>query len=510
MTDTLNFIIQKFPLLLEKLFEQIYLSLTGILLAIAISIPLGIVVARKDKAQNFFFILTNTIQTLPSLAILGFLLPFFGIGVKTAIITLVIYSVLPILRNTVTSIINIPKELIEAADSLGLTKFQKIWRIELPLALPVIVAGIRTAAAMSIGITTLAAFIGAGGLGDFIYEGLSLNNVPLILLGSIPAAMLALLLDYLISIVEKSLTNRKRKNNIKRTDILWLLPCAILASMLVIFSFYLLHSSEHKVIIGTKNFTEQLILGEILAQTLEKKTSLTVERKFNLGSTYICHRALIDGQIDVYPEYTGTSYRVILKASGLSDPFAIFNFVKSAYLRNYAVVWLGIFGFNNSNAVAIRKEYAEKNKIFTITDLTPLASQLIWGIPPDFLERPDGFKGLTTKYHLNFKKVRLMDPGLMYEAIHHKKIDVIMAFSTDARLAEYQLVTLKDDKHLFPPYFAAPIIRNKKLKRFPEIATALSSLNGKITDSVMRALNYQVDVLKKSPEEVARAFLRSM
>ncbi len=502
-----HFLIEKFPLLIEKLLEQIYLTLGGILVATLASIPLGIAIARKERLRNYILGVCSILQTLPSLAVLGFLLPFLGIGIKTAIVTLVLYAMLPILRNTVTGLLGIPAYLLEAADGLGLTKMQKMQMVELPLALPVIVAGIRTATAMSVGIATLAAFIGAGGLGDFIYEGLSLNNMHLILLGAIPAALLALLLDYLIAIIEKSLHLRKKiwkKQSLKH----WAIGCFFLLLFIFMLFFYS-KSNTNKIIIGTKNFSEQLILGELIAQTLEKKTTLQIVRKFNLGGTFISHQAIVNGQIDIYPEYTGTSYVVILKQSKLTDANQVYNYVKAAYQQRYDIIWLKVFGFNNSNAIAVRKNFSKNNKVYAISSLTFLAPHLTIGVPADFLDRPDGFLGLKEKYHLRFKKVRLMETGLMYQAINLNQLEVIMAFSTDGRIPAYHLVTLIDDKHLFPPYYAAPIVRGAVLKKHPEIASALNLLSGKINDQEMRDLNYQVDVLRKSPREVARFFLKA-
>lgn len=496
--------------ILQKTIQQTYLSLGAILIATLISVPVGIFIARKERLRNYVLGFNSILQTLPSLAVLGFLLPIFGIGVKTALIALVLYAMLPIIRNTVTGILGIPPDLLEAADGIGLTKYQKIRLVEFPLAIPVIVAGIRTATAMAIGIATLAAFIGAGGLGDFIYEGLSLNNVNLILMGAIPAALLALVLDFIIGRVEYSLSY---KEDIRRKYQIQLGIIAIIVALLIsIFYFFIQPAvkSNSEIRIGTKNFSEQLILGEMLAQLLEAKTSLNVIRVFNLGGTLVCHRAIVNGEIDVYPEYTGTSYTVILNQSSLADPNEVYNFVQKAYQQQFNLTWLKEFGFNNSNALSIRKEIATREKIKTIEDLKKIASKLTIGVPADFMERPDGFIGLKNKYQLEFGSVRLMDIGLMYKAILSKQLDAIMAFSTDSRIKAYNLVTLIDNRHLFPPYYAAPVIRTNYLSRHPEVAKVLNLLSGKVNEDTMIDLNYQVDILHKSPYEVARQFLQSM
>lgn len=506
MNDWQKFIFDKLPILLQKLFEQVYLTLGAVFIAMLLSIPIGIIIARRNKIKNYVLGISSILQTLPSLAVLGFLLPFLGIGIKTAIVTLVLYAMLPILRNTVTGLLGISPELLEAADGLGFTKMQKMLRVELPLALPVIVAGIRTATAMSVGIATIAAFIGAGGLGDFIYEGLSLNNMSLILLGAVPAALLALLLDYVIARIENVLSAKHRNKISAKNPKLWLVVIFFL--LLPVFFFYVQAPSSNRVTIGTKNFTEQLILGELLAQLLQANTTLQVCKKFNLGGTFICHHALVSGDIDMYPEYTGTAYNVILQQNLLKNPSQVYEYVKKVYQQNFQVAWLDVFGFNNSNAVAVRRKFAKEFSLKTISDLKPIAKRLTIGVPADFMQRPDGFLGLKKQYQLEFKSVRLMDPGLLYKAIHLGQIDLIMAFSTDGRIPAYDLLILQDNKHLFPTYLAAPIVREATLKKHPELKVILNKLAGKINNQVMQNLNYQVDVLKNTPEEVADNFLK--
>lgn len=494
--------------IIQKTLQQTYLSLGAILIATLISVPVGIFIARKERLRNYVLGFNSILQTLPSLAVLGFLLPIFGIGVKTAIIALVIYAMLPIIRNTVTGILGISPDLLEAADGLGLTQIQKIRLVELPLALPVIVAGIRTATAIAVGIATLAAFIGAGGLGDFIYEGLSLNNVNLILIGAIPAALLALVLDFLIAKFEKAISFKKadrRKYQKQLALIITAIAMSIFAFYLFIQPAHLKHNDEIRV--GSKNFSEQLILGEMFAQLLEAKTSLNVIRLFNLGGTFVSHSAILNNEIDLYPEYTGTSYTVILGQSGLTKPTDVYDFVSRVYQQQFNLTWLEPFGFNNSNALSVRKTLAKKNNVATIEDLKKIAPRLTIGVPADFMERPDGFVGLKNKYQLQFGSVRLMDVGLMYKAILSDQLDAIMAFSTDARIKAYGLITLEDNRHLFPPYYAAPVIRGSFLKEHPEVAKVLNVLGGKINNDAMINLNYQVDILKRSPREVAKQFL---
>lgn len=509
----LSFLIAKLPELGEKFFQQIYLTGFAVLLAIAIGIPLGILALRTLRLHNIILSIASVLQTIPSLALLAFLIPFLGIGIKPAIVVLSLYALLPIVRNTVTGIEGVSPEIIEAADGLGFTRWQKLRMVEFPLALPTIIAGIRTATAMAVGIATIAAFIGAGGLGDFIFQGISLNDNRLVLLGAIPAAFLALFLDYFIGQIEKVIA--ERKNKIKRAKNLKVVS-GIAILLIAFISFFTIKAlpslgscSDNTIRIATKNFTEQYILGYIMADLIEAKTNLKVEKKFNLGSTDVCQQAMLKGDIDMYPEYTGTAYAVILKQQNPGNEEQIYQQVKDAYQKQFNITWLPTFGFNDTQAIAVREDLAQKYNLNTITDLVPLAKTLRIGVPAEFMQRPDAFPGLQKTYAINFGDIRQMDPGLIYKAIENNNVDVILAFSTDGRIAAYHLKILQDDKHFFPPYYAAPLIRTDVLKVHPEIALALQPLVNLIDDKTMQQLNYQVDVLKKSPEEVAKEFLKS-
>lgn len=505
--DTLS---QNLPLLLEKTWQQIYLTAIAMAVAIVIGIPLGIWIAKKNKIKPVILAIASILQTIPSLALLALLLPFLGIGVKPALVALSIYAFLPIIRNTATGIYNISPNIIEAANGLGFTAGQKLWMVELPLALPVIIAGIRTATSMSVGIATLAAFIGAGGLGDFIYQGLSLNNTPLILLGAIPAAALALILDFMIGRIEHFIAERKYKHYSFLHKKTYFIVSALMA--LFFFMFIMMFSlwkenQSNTIIIGSKNFTEQYILAELMAQLIENDTHFTVVRKFNLGGTLFCQGALLRGDIDLYPEYSGTAYMVILKKKYTGDATQVYNDVTQAYQKQFQLAFLSPFGFNNTQALAVRQDFSSRYHVFTLSDLKTSAHQLSIGVPADFYKRPDGFISLEKYYGLQFKDVKLMDAGLMYQAIKNKDVDVIMAFSTDARIVAYHLALLQDNKHIFPPYDAAPVVRDQTLRAHPQIKYILNLLANRINNAQMQHLNYEVDIEKKSVAVVAREFL---
>jgi len=503
----LPFISAQLPTLLLRIWQQIYLAGVATVCAIAMGVPAGIWIARHERFRSIVLGSASILQTIPSLALLAFLLPFMGIGVKPAIIALTVYALLPIVRNTTTGINAVAPDLIEAANGLGFTPRQKLWMVELPLALPIIVAGIRTATSMSIGIATLAAFIGAGGLGDYIYQGLTLNNPRLVLMGAIPAALLALVVDTLIGRLEKKLNKRKKPHHkaITRKRIVVGGVMALLIATVPLYAWQ--HDRRNTVVIGSKSFSEQFILANMMADMIRAKTHLQVRLKLNLGGTLVCQQALLSGDIDMYPEYTGTAYLVILHKQHFRNPQQVYDDVKKTYQQRFKLHWLAPFGFANNQALAVRQAFATRHHLKTISDLVPLEKDLSIAVPAGFLKRPDGYPGLQQRYHLHFAKVHLMDMGLMYKALANHAVNAIVAATTDGRIAEYHLVLLRDNKHLFPPYQAAPIIRDATLRTHPNIRQALKPLLGVLTNKIMQQLNHQVDVEHQSPTTVAHNFL---
>lgn len=508
MTEWMAFVGLRLPELQQKLVEHLILTGISTAIAVGIGLPLGVLILRWSFLRGLVLSFSNAVQTIPSLAMLAFLLPFFGIGVKPALVALTLYALLPIVRNTYAGLNNLHPAVLEAADGLGFTRLQRLWLVEIPLALPVILAGIRTAAVIGVGIATLSAFIGAGGLGDFINRGLALNNTKLVLLGAVPAALLALLVDFSLGLLEDWLRPGKKPMSLRwRTALLVLLSVSLLASG--VWSRQKTRQEEWMGIvrIGSKNFTEQLILGELMSQLIEVRTSLKVERRFNLGGTIICHQALVKGAIDLYPEYTGTALTAILNMATITDPEKVFAIVKDAYRQKFRCEWLEPFGFNNTYAIAVRRQDAQRYKLRKISDLRQVASKFRAGFTFEFRERPDGYPGLKQAYGFGFGQVVDMDPALMYQALAKGRVNVICAFATDGRIAAYDLVTLEDNKHFFPPYHAAPVVRIDVLNRYPFLGDILKLLAGTLDDEKMRQLNYMVDAKKMSPKEVARQFL---
>jgi osmoprotectant transport system permease protein len=515
------FIADRLPELWLRTGEHLMLTGVSSMAAMLMGIPIGILLFHKPWLRKAAMGAIGVLQTIPSLAMLAFLLALLHqIGALPAIIALTLYALLPIVRNTITGLEGVSAQTMEAARGIGMTKGQQLRMVRMPLSAPVIVAGIRTAAVMGVGIATLSAFIGAGGLGQFINRGLALSNTRLILLGAVPAALLALLIDFTIGAFEWGLAPERRRA--QKGSLLRVLRAAtrvmpvllILAGIGVYVSGGSVGNRENvsdvrTVVVGSKNFTEQLILGELMAQVIEKRTSLKVERRFNLGGTMICHAALLNGEIDLYAEYTGTGLTAILKEQVISDPEKALRHVRKEYHERFGIGWLKPFGFNNTYAITVREEQAKKQGWHKISDLKRDQNELRAGFTAEFSERADGYKGLSSAYDLRLMEIRDLEPSMMYKAMANGEVDVICAFATDGRIEAYGLKPLQDDREFFPPYYAAPVIREKCLEKNPGLEKALASLGGLLDDDTMQRLNYQVDGKGLSATKVAETFLKS-
>ncbi|MFZ5634788.1 MAG: glycine betaine ABC transporter substrate-binding protein [Bacillota bacterium] len=263
-----------------------------------------------------------------------------------------------------------------------------------------------------------------------------------------------------------------------------------------------------KIVVGSKNFNENIILGEMLAQLIEAKTDLQVERKLNLGGTLVCFNALKKGDLDLYPDYTGTGLMAILKQPVETDPDKVYNYVQKEYNEKFKIKWMKPYGFNNTYAVAVRQETAEKHNLKKVSDLVPLAGNMVFGAEQEFFNRPDGYDGMIKAYGLKFKEHKSFETALKYQATAQKKIDVTDAFSTDGELITYKLKILDDDKKFFPPYFCTTVVRMDTLKKYPDLEKTLNLLAGKISDDEMQQLNYQVAEKKREAGEVVKEFLQ--
>jgi osmoprotectant transport system substrate-binding protein len=268
-------------------------------------------------------------------------------------------------------------------------------------------------------------------------------------------------------------------------------------------------SREDRIVVGSKNFTEQLILGEIIAQQIESKTRLPVERRFYLAGTYICQQAVLAGRIDVYPEYTGTALTAVLKQTPEGGRESVYQQVKNEYAKRFALSVGSTLGFDDTFAIEIRGEDARRLGVKTISQAAAYTPKWRAGFGYEFMERPDGYKGLAAIYGLRFAEPpRIMDLGLIARALNNKQVDLIAGNMTDGLIPALDLLVLEDDRHYFPPYEAVPIVRQDALTRHPEVGQALDALAGKISDDDMRRLNYAVDGEHRDVKDVVRAFRR--
>jgi osmoprotectant transport system permease protein len=475
--------------------------------AVAIGIPLAIFATRRPSLGAPLIWLVNVAQTIPSLAMFGFLLPLpfiGGLGARVAITVLIVYALLPIVRTTVAGIRSVDGALVEAGTALGMTPRQLLRQVQLPLALPSIVAGIRVAAVIGVGTATIAAAVGAGGLGEYIFRGLSMVDPTVILAGAIPSAALALTLDGALLLAERAVQARISGGRRGRRLIPVVVALAGVAGAVWIAVAW--RGSPATIRIGSKNFTEQILLGELLAQTLESR-GIPVERRLNLGGTFICDRAIRGGDIDAYVEYTGTALTAIFREAPDTDSRHVLDAVRRRY-ADAGVTVLDPLGFENTFAILVRRADAEQHQLRTIEDAAPYASGWQAGFGYEFLQRADGFPGLAKSYGLTFPKPpRAMDLSLIYRALADRQVDLIAGDATSGLIDAYGLTMLEDNRHYFPPYDAVPVVRSATLLAHPAVREAIASLSGRISVADMRAMNRAVDSDRRDPADVARAFM---
>jgi osmoprotectant transport system permease protein len=492
--------------LLTLLRQHVLLVFISTLAAVLSGIPAGVIAARRPRLGRAILVITSAAQTIPSLALLGFLLPLpfiGGVGPRTALVALAIYALLPIVRTTVTGIRNVDPAVIEAGVAMGMTRRQLLWMVQFPLALPSIIAGLRVATVIGVGTATIAAAIGAGGLGEYIFRGLYMVDATTILAGAIPAAALALTADGLLALLERRL--RRGRTTLKGAT------RAAAAATIVILGFVVVANvrggGDAVVTVGSKNFTEQVILGELLAQAIEAEGGVRVVRKLNLGGTFICDRGLRTGELDVYVEYTGTAVSAVFHEPVPRDSQQAFARARDLYARG-GLTAADPLGFNNTFAMLVRSRDAAALGLRTIDDLRSVEGTWTPGFGYEFLQREDGYPGLVRTYGLTFtSQPKAMELSLIYPAIAGGQVDVIAGDATSAQIEALQLTQLEDNRHYFPPYDAVPIVRTATLLRYPAVGRALARLAGRISNGDMRAMNAAVELRHEDVRAVAREFL---
>ena len=493
---------------LQLLIEHLWISGAAIGIAVVLGGAAGVLIHRYERAAAPTLGTVNFLYTIPSISMLGFLIPFFGIGNRSAIIALTIYALLPMVRATHTGLAQIPPSLVEAAGSLGSTSLHVLARVQIPLAMPVIMSGIRNMATMTIALAGIASFIGAGGLGVAIYRGITTNNPALTIAGSLLIALLALAVDGVLGWAEHAMKVRAAARVCGRKCSAYAAAAAVvlIAVSSVTYGFF---GKTDVVHIATKPMTEQLIMGEMLKLVIEHDTGLEARITAGVGGgTSNIHPGMESGAFDIYPEYTGTGWNMVLKEESKYSE-ELFPKLTEEYERRFGMRWVGMYGFNDTFGIAVRRDIAEAYDLDTYSDLGRAAPNLTFGAEYDFFERADGYPALCKAYGLAFGRTVDLDIGLKYQALANGQIDVMIVFTTDGQLAAADARVLTDDAGFFPSYRCGNIVRREVLERHPELGTALERLTDTISDEEMAAMNYAVETEGREPRTVAEEFLRA-
>lgn len=460
-SSLLALFLDKYPDVWLRFMEHMNMTTMAVLLSIAIGVPLGILITRNKTASNIVIGIANLMQSIPCIALLAFSVPFVGIGEKPAIIMVIIYALLPIIKNTYTSIISIDPKLKEAAEGIGLSSWQKLIKVEMPLAMPFIMAGIRISTVAAVGTMTIAAFAGAGGLGWFINMGLIGLNINMVLLGAILALVLALLIDYMLAEAENLLVpeglkpvgqiknDKLEKHTFQKVVVAGLCALLMIMPLGVKGYAYIKDATQKTIVVGTSNFTEVFILGYMYEDLIEHYTDFKVERRFNLNGADFCFSALTNGDIDTFVEYSGTVLMNFCKLPMNSNSEVVYNQVSETLLNKHNVVTSKPLSFNNTYVLSVRPNFAKEHNLEKMSDLLAISNDVILGCTAEFLHREDCLPGLEAKFGTKFKDVRALDATIRYQAVTNGEVDVIDAFSTDALLKKMNLQGLPDDMGFF-------------------------------------------------------------
>ncbi|HEX9656545.1 MAG TPA: ABC transporter permease/substrate-binding protein [Bacteroidota bacterium] len=484
-------------LLPEYLSHHLLLTAAALAAGIIICLPLGMLVTRVKKLQWPVLAFASVMQTIPGIALLALMVPILGsIGFAPALLALILYSMLPILRNTVTGILGVDPSVVEAANALGMTRSQMLFSVELPLAAPVIVAGIRTATVWVVGTATLATPVGATSLGNYIFSGLQTQNATAVIVGCLAAAMLAIILDQIIRLAEIGASKRSRPIQITSVAALAIVLIGCLSPLIFKANT---ESTADRVVIGAKTFTEQYILAELLRSSLRDK-GFSAESRTSMGST-ILFDALSAGEIDLYVDYSGTIWTNVMKRKDNPPREELLREMTSWLKEHRGVTLLGPLGFENRYALAMSREDALKLHVTSLANLSAVAPTMTIGSDYEFFSRPE-WSSLKKVYQLRFQQQRVFDPSLMYAAVRDGNVDVISAYSTDGRIIEYDLAVLDDSQQALPRYDAILLLSTRATAQ-PELVRALHPLLGSISDSYMRNANKLVDIDHMSAEQAA-------
>jgi osmoprotectant transport system permease protein len=496
--------------MIELTLAHLALSMWALVLGAAISLPLGVLAARTPWLERVVLGFASVVQTIPALALLAAMVPALAaiasmgapipsIGPLPAVLGLTLYSLLPMLRNTVVGLREVDPAIKEAALAVGMTERQRLRIVEVPLALPTIVAGLRTATVWTVGMATLATPVGASSLGDLIFSGLQTRDHASVLEGCVAAALLALALDGVLRAIEHGVRTRK--------TIVWASASSILALAALYAIVSPFFGPEERVRVGAKPFTEQYILAEVLRAEIDPAVDEDIVVLRSLGSN-VAFDALEAGDLDLYVEYTGTVWTALMRRREIPDDRAAMHREVVRWLEEErGVIVVARLGFENAYALAVRSPANGGPPVERISDLAGLAPSLSVGGDYELFGRGE-WRSLERTYGLSFASQRTMDPTLLYEALAHREVDVIGAYTTDGRIAAFDLRVLDDDRGAIPPYDAIVLSSRSFADRHPDAIEALRALDGAIDDDTMRAMNRAVDSEGRTPEQAARALRR--
>lgn len=492
----------------DYLGNHVLVSITALALGLGLSLPLAIASIRRPVLRGILLTVASVIQTIPGIALLALFYPlllaiaaltaslfgvsFSALGFLPSVLALALYSMLPVLRNTVTGLNGLDPSLRDAARVVGMRPSQSMREIELPLAMPVIMAGIRTSAVWVIGTATLSTPIGQTSLGNYIFAGLQTQNWVFVIFGCVAAAVLALVVDQLLALMEFGVASRSRlKIAAGGLGLALVVVAALVPGRAAIRSNY---------VVGTKNFTEQYILGALIQQRLADK-GLSTGRRDGLGSAVI-FKALTVGDVDVYVDYTGTIWTNYMHRNGVKPRKEVLSEIAAWVKKTYGARVLGALGFENAYALAMPRKTAEKLGIKSIADLATHASEMSIAGDYEFFDRPE-WKAVQQTYGLNFREQRSMQATFMYEAAANGEVDVISAFSSDGRIAKYDLKVLTDPKQALPPYDAILLVAPGDADD-EKLAAALKPLIDSIDVETMQKANLRAAGTGTPPTEVAK------
>ncbi len=496
-------------LLPDYLGQHVVLSASALGLGVILSLPLAVLAARRPAIRWPVLAVASLIQTIPGLALLALFYPLLlalsalttallglslpALGFLPSLLALTLYSMLPILRNGVAGLTGVDPAVLEAADGVGMTPSQKLWRIEAPLAAPVVMAGVRTAAVWTIGAATLSTPVGQTSLGNYIFSGLQTENWVFVLFGCAAAAVLALAVDQLLGLIETGAARRDRRRILIGLAALAMGTAAALAPVV--------QAGPKTYVVGAKNFSEQFILASMMQQRLQR-SGASVQRKDGLGSAVV-FRALASSDIDVYVDYSGTLWTNVMGRKDSPSREVMLAELTRYMRQRYGVVVLGPLGFENAYALTMRGDQARALGVASIADLSPRAGSLTLGGDIEFLSRPE-WAAIRSAYGLDFKAKKSFNPTFMYRALESGDADVISAFSSDGRIAAKHLVVLSDPRHAIPAYDAVLLISPKRAGD-QALRKALQPMVGAIKVDKMREANLMVDrdQDKRSPEQAA-------